>query len=156
LVVVAGLPLWLATYWNIPEKIPLGVALGSEPRSAYLARILPTYGALQALARAPDASATRLVLVSAHGGRGDDEARLYAPGQVETTSSRRAQILFSSSDENTALEWLRAHAVTHVLVNRSGARGPLANAAIARSSFLLRIGTLEYASGGVELYRLGL
>jgi dolichyl-phosphate-mannose-protein mannosyltransferase len=154
LIVIAGLPLWFATFWNIPEKLPLGVALGLEPRSSYLARILPTYGALAALALAPDASATRLVLVSAQGGRGDDEDRLYAPGQVETKSSRRAQILFSSGDEETALEWLRGHAVTHVLVNRAGA-GALENAAITRASFLSRIGTLEYASGGVELYRLG-
>ena len=155
LVAIAGLPLWLATFWNIPERVPLGVALGSESRAAYLARILPTYGPFATLSLAPDASATRVVLVSAHGGRGDDEDRLYAPGQVETTSSRRAQILFSSSDEAAALEWLRAHAITHVLVNRAGIPPVMADAAIVRASFLLRIGSLEYTSGTMELYRLG-
>lgn len=153
-VAIANLPLFLGTFWNIPERVPLGVAAGVERREAFLDRLLPTYGALAWLTAQPDAKASRLILVSKDGGRGDDEDRLYAPGQVETFSSIRARDLFTTPDEDVASAWLREHGATHVLVDRDGLHDGLASAAISRAVFLRRIGSLVYARGPIELYVL--
>ncbi len=44
---VSGLPIFLASFWNVPGSIPWAVDLGAETRQAYLERALRQYGAYE-------------------------------------------------------------------------------------------------------------
>jgi dolichyl-phosphate-mannose-protein mannosyltransferase len=150
---VASFPLLMYLYPYVPGHIPYAVALGIESRETYLRTLLPTYGALEAVARTTGA-ASNVLIASYRAGAADDEDRLYAPGRVMTNSSPDVQRCFELSDADAALAWLEAHNVTHILIDREGLSSVMRSSVVLQPDFLARQGTLEYSRGPIELYRL--
>jgi hypothetical protein len=150
---VAGFPLLMFLYPYVPDHIPYAVAFGIESREDYLRRVLPTYGALESVGRTAGA-ASNVLIASYRAGAADDEDRLYAPGRVMTTESRDVQRCFELADADAAVAWLSGRHVTHILIDRQGLSSVMRSAVVLQPEFLEREGTLEYARGPIELYRL--
>jgi hypothetical protein len=146
--IVDSLPLLVATYWGIPERIPYRVAFGLESREHYLSRLLLTYDALQFIGRSHAGRATYIFLVS------PEVPLVYAPGLVETHHSRLAQPLLRSTDLQQAATLAQERGITHLLINRRGLQPDVDEALVLQRSFLDQYTDIMYAKSNVEVYRL--
>lgn len=142
--IAANLPLALPLYWNIPERVPLRVALGRESQDAYLARVIPSYNAYRAIERLHPGDTIHILAIF-------EEFRLYAPGIVEPLWS---PVLPPLANETQALAALREHGVTHLLINRPAVPASVRDLFLLQPAFLERYGELEYNARGIVVYRL--
>ncbi len=140
-----NLPLWLATYWLIPERIPYTVAMGVESRDRYLSRILAAYDAYQFMAQESRGYSLHIFSIG-------EESRLYAPGIMETPNSPAARPAIEAPDGQAALRLMRELGISHLLINRNA--GPATNLLIAQKPFLNAFTELEYARKNIAVYRL--
>jgi hypothetical protein len=144
---LAALPLWIAMYWRIPERIPYGVATGQESRSSYLSRTVASYDAYQRLNASHAPADVHVVAVG-------DEFRFYADGKVESliTSQALKPLMRAHTAEET-LACIRREGITHLLVNRAALSKGLDALPLLQQSFLDANAALEFAGKNVFLYR---
>ncbi len=143
--VAIGLPLWLAKYSNIPDRIPYAVAFGAESREHYLSRILPTYDAYQFIAQVKQGYPVHIFSI----GTAD---RLYAPGIVESPDSSPARPIIEASDGREAVRLMHDRGITHLLIKRN--LGSTPDLLIAQRPFLSAYTHLEYTRKNISVYRL--
>ncbi len=145
-----SLPLFVASFWLIPERIPYRVALGRESRDAYLTRILATYDAARFIDREYSGEVVHVLALPF------EASRLYLPPtaqSVDLDSPFVAQ-LARARDPAEALGLIRGWGFTHVLINRQAPAHQLQGVIVTEKGFLEANAELEYARRQVELYRL--
>ncbi len=144
---LTSLPLWLATYWRIPERIPYGVATGRESRSSYLSRTVASYEAYQRLNASQAPNDVYVVAVG-------DHFFLYANGKVESiTTSRALKPLVQARTSDEVMSFVRQKGITHLVVNRWALPRSLEVIVLVQQTFLDAHAELEFARHNVELYR---
>jgi 4-amino-4-deoxy-L-arabinose transferase-like glycosyltransferase len=143
--IAASLPLFLASFWNIPERLPYKVAFGLESRQEYLSRTLQTYEAYQYVDQVYGNDAHIFTT---------DEVRLYSSGVVETIYSPLARPLLLTSSYEDAADRIKRRGITHLLINRNQFPTHLESTAIYQRAFLNKYTSLEYAHNNVEVYRI--
>ena len=152
LVVVAwvalGLPSFLASYWMIPERVPARVAFGLESQDAYLARVLPAYGAYQHVNQQAANEPVYLLALSR------DELWLYGPARTITEQSPSARPILNSTTPDQTLERLDAAGVTHLLINWFALWPWIESHPIADPEFLARNTWPAYVDDDVTVYRI--
>lgn len=145
--VLAALPLWIAMYWRIPERIPYGVAVGAESRPSYLSRTVASYDAYQKLNASHPASGVHVVAVG-------DEYRFYADGRVDSlVTSLALRPLMHARTEEEILAIVRREGITHLLVNRAALPKGMDSLPLLQQSFLDANTAVEFAGKSVFLYR---
>jgi hypothetical protein len=147
LVVVTQVSLLFVQYWNLPERVPVRLALGAESRESFLARALPGYDAVR-----------RLNSVARPGekaiGAGADSMRFYVkPPLASMVESRELQTLSFPPVPARVARNLADEGYAYLLVNGVP---PVEEQTYPylTSEFLTRYATLEYGRGPVKLYRL--
>ena len=117
LVLSSSLVIWLACYYNIPERVPIRVAFGKESRSQYLHRALPVSAAFDSIREVCGSQQERVFGVATQFG-------YLCPSLIPWTSPRAGFIWTKGLDQYYRGE-LRRLGVTHILVDGSmgGGRG---------------------------------
>jgi hypothetical protein len=146
--VLAGLPLFLAFYVHIPERLPYRVAFGAESRSAYLSRTVGIFDAFQYLNRRYPGRGT---LILAFAG---ERAHLYSNGTVASMSSPFLEPSLTVRDPDEALARIRDRGFGHLVIDRNLPRRRLDQYAATQKAFLQANAELEHRARNVEVYRL--
>jgi hypothetical protein len=148
---VASLPLFLSTFWNIPERLPYRVAFGLESREEFLSRTLRTYDAYAHIDQTYGKDARILAI--------NDHVRLYSSGIVETHNGPYIRPLIRADSYEDAANEIKQRGFTHLLINRRNMPSHLESVAIVQRAFLDEYTSLEYAHNrrrgdNVEVYRI--
>jgi hypothetical protein len=142
--VASNLPLTMSLSANIPERLPIEVALGRESREGYRARVIPSYGAYRAIKRRHPGERVHILAFW-------DEARLHAPGVIEPLWSPALPPL---PNEPEAVVALQQHGITHIVINRGALPRSVRGFFLIEPPFLTKYATLEYRERGFEVYHL--
>ena len=136
--------------WQLPERYPYRVVLGSEPRHEFLSRTLPVYDALQFLNRVGDGR--HKVLSVGNEFSLYTSSRIYAlHGSLETTRTVKSLPPGSELAEKLAEEGFE-----YLLLNRTQIEAfpRLWSAPVTEEAFLRQAACLEFARHNVYVYRL--
>lgn len=142
-------PLIPAQHWHIPERLPFRLALGLETPAAFLARALPPYPATEYVNRM--AKPDQKVL-----GVGFENMRFYlnVPLGAPYGSPEVGRLLQEATSTPTGLAAaLLRHGYTYMVVNESSPMTRVGLPYLA-PAFLDRFATMEFASRGVNVYRV--
>jgi 4-amino-4-deoxy-L-arabinose transferase-like glycosyltransferase len=120
-------------FWNIPERIPVALALGLEDRESFLRRALPGYAAAMYLNEATNSSAKIL-------GVGTENLRYYLRAELQTQALALSNDPLEAFAHIPSVDALAASikrlGFTHLLVTRSAAKNPLPEHPYLRNEFL--------------------
>ncbi len=144
LVACPSLVIWLASYYNIPERIPFRVIFGFESRDEYRARILPVYPAFRAVGKACLSSSRGVLTIL-------NEYGYLCPAMVVWTSPR-ASFVYKQASDDAYREMLRKLDIAYVVVDDSTER-PRTLPFLA-SGFLDRAGEILYQGRSATAIRL--
>ncbi len=136
--------------WQLPERYPYRVVLGSEARQEFLSRTLPVYDALQFLNRIEDGR--HKVLSVGNEFSLYTSSRIYSlNGSLET--SRTVKSLPPGSE---LAEKLAQEGFEYLLLNRTQIEAfpRLWSALVTEEAFLREAACLEFARHNVYVYRL--
>jgi hypothetical protein len=138
-------------FWNIPQRFPIGIALGLEGREAFLKRSLTGYSAVEYLNTVALADETIL-------GVDTENLRFYLRQQMETVPlSLKTNPIRKLSDMAPNAE-LAAHLkklhVRHLFVMRSGVRNPRGLYPYLDGDFLKSHALLEFEDNEALVYRI--
>lgn len=134
LFVVPSLVIWLASYYAIPERVPLRVIFGLESREAYRARILPIYAAFETVDGACHSSSGGVLsILNAYG---------YLCPQMVSSTSPRAAFVWKNGTDSWYRQELGKLDVDHIIIDDS--TGEAAAMPFVASGFLARNGQLVY------------
>lgn len=144
LVLSSFLVIWLASYYNIPGRVPVRVVFGNESRTQYLHRALPVSAAFDSIRQVCGSQQERVFGVA-------NQFGYLCPSLIPWTSPR-AGFMWTKGPDQYYREELRRLGVTHVLVDGSagGARG----APMVDSGFLGRAGDEVYSAPPFKVIRL--
>lgn len=146
--VASSLPAFLAQYWNIPERIPYSVDLGTESRQHYLSRVLPEFDAYRMIERSKTGSIHILSATTSN------EDRLYAPGVLEIIYSPQIRQILNSRIDLDVLNYLQQSRFTHIMISRSNFHPAWRNLVLLSDVFLTEHTYPVYAHDTVEAYRI--
>jgi len=144
LVACPSLVIWLASYYNIPERIPFAVIFGSESRSEYRARILPVYPAFGAVGKACWSSSRGVLTIQ-------NEYDYLCPAMVAWTAPRASFVYQQESDDGYR-EMLRKLDIAYVVIDDPAEEAP--TIPFLASGFLDRAGEILYQGRGATAIRL--
>ena len=145
---LAGLPLFLALYVHIPERLPYRVAFGAESRAAYTSRTVGIADAFEYLnERYPGRQTLILAFAS-------ERAHLYSNGTVASMYSPFLEPSLTVRDPNEALARIRERGFRHLVIDRDVPRETLRRYVATQRPFLDANAELEHRAGDVEVYRL--
>jgi hypothetical protein len=147
---ICGIPLYLGSLWNVPDRIPWRLALGLESRDEYLHQGLRTFGPLQYVNQALGGRGGRVLLLS-----NQEEDRLYCNCEVETMNSLELRPMFNpSTTDEQAASILQLQDFAFLLIDRQGISGGVDTWPIVKEPFLRRFGSIRFAESNVEVYAL--
>jgi hypothetical protein len=143
------------TYWNIPDRVPLSLALGAETQEAFLTRALPLYRAVQYLNR-NSLPGKKIFSV------GGEQMRFYLQSPMAEAQELGPDFLRGSTIPEAASSLAREGfgflfadgdfpPVRH---SRQVKRRLFRPPPYLREAFLTQYAVLEYASGNAYVYRL--
>jgi hypothetical protein len=144
LVSAAALVIWLASNYNIPERVPFRVIFGTEPRAAYLARTVAAYPAFEALGRACSSPGPAILSM------GNEFA--YLCPQMIPWQAPRASFVYRTETDSTYREALRELGIGFVVVDSSSVA--VAEIPFVNSGFLDRAGEVLYAGRSVTAIKI--
>jgi hypothetical protein len=144
LLIPPSLVIWMASYYNIPERLPTRVVFGAESRAEYLRRALPVSAAYDSIREACFSSSQRVFGIG-------NQFGYLCPSLVPWTSTRSAFIWAKQSDTDYR-EAMRQLGVTYVLVDESV--GTLRGIPMVASGFLERAGVVVYSSPPFRVIKL--
>ncbi len=143
-VLIAQASLIPVMYWNIPERVPLQLALGTESRDAFLSRALPNYAAVHYVnTKSPPDKKVLMV--------GGENLRFYV-NSVLQTPYEASQYLQGSTPQELASSLIQ-HGFTYLIVNKSSSETTLPLPYL-QEDFLANFAELEYTVSGTDIYRL--
>jgi len=131
-------------FWNIPDRVPIKLAIGLETPEAFLDRALLIHPAVQYLNRSVG-SGEKVIGVGAN----TMNFYLNAP---EIPTGAVAEFLVGSSAPNLAANLVQ-NGFSYVVINRWDAASNL-DTPYTNQSFLDQFATLEYTANNVDVYRL--
>ena len=143
---VAVIPLM---YWNIPERVPVSLALGAESQEAFLTRALPLYRAVQYLNR-NSLPGKKILSV------GGEQMRYYAQNPISEAHDMGPDYLRGSTMQETAASLAR-DGFAFLLVykdHRPTKRRLFRPPPYMREPFFTQYTALEYATDHTFVYRL--
>ncbi|HYJ85600.1 MAG TPA: glycosyltransferase family 39 protein, partial [Pyrinomonadaceae bacterium] len=143
-VLIAQASLIPLMYWNIPERVPLQLALGTESREAFLSRALPNYAAISYVNTKSPPDKKVLVV-------GGENLRFYVHSLMHTPYEMSPYLKGS-----TPQEWASAliqNGFTFLMVNKSSSETSLPLPYL-QEDFLANFAELEYTVGVTDIYRL--
>jgi hypothetical protein len=146
---VAGRVIYTVWNWNLPERVPLTIALGKETPEQFLSRTVTVYDALQFINRR--ASPHSRVFSAGN------EFRLYSSADiVGLLGSRDARAMMLQGPDSELAESLDREGFDWLLVNRGPVRADegLSALPVLDPEFLRQFATLEFSQKGIEIYRL--
>ena len=138
-------------FWNIPERYPIRLALGREPREAFLARALPGYTAVvrvNAVAEPDD----KVIGLEA------ENLRFYLEPTLETTelalqgSPLKRAVRLDSDVEVARL--LESHGYEWLLAKQAALTTPGQRLPYSTPSFLEKHAIVEFRDADASVYRL--
>jgi 4-amino-4-deoxy-L-arabinose transferase-like glycosyltransferase len=145
---LAGLPLFLALYVHIPERLPYRVAFGAESRPAYVSRTAGISDAFRYLnERSPGRGTLILAFTS-------EQAHLYSNGTVASMYSPFLEPILTVRDPGEALALIRDRGFGYLVIDRNQPRERLDRYVATQKAFLDANAELEHRAQKVEVYRL--
>jgi hypothetical protein len=130
-------------YWNIPERVPIALALGREDRQIFLSRALGPYQAIQYLNQhCPPHKKVFTV--------GSENTRLYLTSPILMETELRDSLVDLSMEQVAA----RMDNLNIAFLLYFGRPEETQNRVYVSESFLEQYATLEYAANGSSVYRL--
>jgi hypothetical protein len=151
--IIAGLtatvPIFLAYFWNIPERIPFKVALGIESKEHYLGRVIRTYEAESYLNKQYDSEKIKVLQIG-------PEFHFYmnALGEDPRTSLNLRGFFDIKTNEELS-KYLHDKHFTHILIDTFAA--PIIAGGvleIVNNEFLAKNAQLEFISAHAALYKI--
>jgi hypothetical protein len=145
----AGRFVYIVWHWNLHERVPLSLVLGTETSERFLSRTVSVYDALQFLDR-QESPNERVLSVG-------NEFRLYSSAEiVGLVGSRDARAVASKRPHSELAASLDRENFGWLLVNWFQVRtdNGVSRLPVLDREFLTSFATLEFARKGVELYRL--
>ncbi len=144
LVACPSLVIWLASYYNIPERIPFQVIFGMESRREYRERILSVYPAFGAVGKACWSSSRGVLTIL-------NEYGYLCPAMVAWTAPR-ASFVYEHESDDKYREILRKLDIAYVVVDDPTEAA--ATIPFLASGFLDRAGEILYQGRGATAIRL--
>jgi hypothetical protein len=144
LVVCPSLVIWLASYYNIPERVPFRVLFGLESREDYRARILSVYPAFGAVGKACSSPSHGVLAIL-------NEYGYLCPAMLVWTSPR-ASFVYQQASDDAYREMLRKLDVAYVVIDDPSEQGH--TLPFVASGFLDRAGEILYQGRSATAIRL--
>ncbi len=139
----AGLVIWLASYYSIPERVPLRVIFGEESRATYRARTLSVDPAFESIRGACYSGSPGILSIG-------NEFHYLCPKMIAWTAPHASFLYDKDSDEGYRAD-LQKLGVGYVLVDASG---DVPWIPFIESGFLSRAGDGVYSAGGVTVFKI--
>jgi len=138
-------------FWNIPERLPIRLALGLEDRQSFLRRALPGYDATTHL-NAETSDGNKIL------GVGTENLRFYLRPELQTwqlsMTTDPIRTLADMTPGDGLAGAIRALGITHLLVTREAAQKPAAGFPYLDGAFLQSHATLVFQDDYTLLYRI--
>ena len=144
LFVCPSLVIWLASYFNIPERVPFRVIFGGESQDAYRARILSVYPAYAAVGKACVSPARGVLTIL-------NEYSYLCPEMLVWTSPR-ASFVHQKHTDTEYREMLQKLDVAYVVIDDPTEQ--TRNIPLLTSGFLDRGGEIIYQGRSATAVRL--
>jgi hypothetical protein len=147
-ILLAQVPEIPLQYWNIPDRIPMRLALGRETRDRFLTRALPAYAAVQYINSVARPGENVL-------GVGAANVRFYLKPRLDTLGENwEVQPLSRARGARLASNLATMGCVYLLLPDRPIKREANAAYPFLETGFLDRFATLEFHRNDWRVYRL--